>query len=396
MNLAFKQFFENLAQTNPNPIAIEVEKAKGIYIFDKNKNAYLDLVSGIAVNALGHSQPAIIKAAKKQLEKYMHVMVYGEYIQDSVSAFAAYLTSKLPPNLNMVYPVNSGTEANEAALKLAKRYTGKTKIISFYKSYHGSTHGSLSITGNENKKYAFRPLLPDVYFINLNNFEDLNQIDNKTACVILETIQGDAGVRIPTQTYLQALREKCNQTGTMLIFDEIQCGMGRTGKFCAFEHFNVVPDILTLGKALGAGLPIGALISSQKILSVLQHNPVLGHITTFGGNPVVCATALAGLEFLFSKNIINQVEEKGKLFESLLVNRHIKQIRRIGLMMAIEFDNAQIVQKIVENCRKNNVLTFWFLSCPESFRLAPPLTITKTEIKKACKLIQIAINEAFN
>ena len=332
-------------------------------------------------------------AIKNQVDKHLHVMAYGEYIQSPSNLLAKKLTGLLPASLNCCYFVNSGTEANEAALKLAKRVTGRTKIISCLKSYHGSTHGSLSVSGNEVKKNAFRPLLPDVQFIEFNNPSDIDVITKETACVIMETIQGDAGVRIPSRSYLHAIRKKCSETGALLIFDEIQCGMGRTGKLFAFEHFDVIPDILTLAKAFGGGLPIGALISSREHLHTFTFNPRLGHITTFGGNPVSCASALATLEVIESENILSNVEAKGKLIESIINHPDIQEIRRIGLMLAIDFDSETRVNRIVEYAKKRGVICYWFLSHPHSLRLAPPLTISESEIRESCSIIQEAITQ---
>jgi acetylornithine/succinyldiaminopimelate/putrescine aminotransferase len=321
-------------------------------------------------------------------------MVYGEYIQSASNQLATKLASLLPPSLSCSYFVNSGTEANEAALKLAKRITGRTEIISCKKSYHGSTHGSLSVSGNEKKKQAFLPLLPDVRFIEFNNENDLAYITTRTACVIMETIQGDAGVRVPTKKYLQAVRQRCTEVGAILIFDEIQCGMGRTGKLFAFEHFDVVPDILTIAKAFGGGLPIGAFISSYEKMQLLTHNPMLGHITTFGGNPVCCASALATLQVIEEENLLMDVELKGKLIEELLRHPKIKEVRRIGLMFAFDFDNEERVNNIVQYCKEHGVICYWFLSHPHSFRIAPPLTITEEEIKLACAVIKEAIEKS--
>ena len=291
-----KRFLELLGQTNQSPYLIDVDRAEGIYIYDKSGKPYMDMIAGVAVNNIGHNHPKVVKALKEQIDRHLHVMVYGEYIQDAQLLFAERLTSLLPDNLNCVYTVNSGTEAIEAALKLAKRVTGRTELISFRGSYHGSTHGAMSVSGNEVKKQAFRPLLPDVRFLKFNSIDDLQHITEKTAGVIIETVQGDAGVRVPDSSFLQALRERSNETGAQLIFDEIQCGMGRTGKLFAFEHFGVVPDILTLGKALGGGMPIGAVVSSKEILWQFTYEPMLGHITTFGGHPVICAAGGACLD----------------------------------------------------------------------------------------------------
>jgi acetylornithine/succinyldiaminopimelate/putrescine aminotransferase len=321
-------------------------------------------------------------------------MAYGEYIQSASNKLAEKLSELLPPSLNCTYLVNSGTEANEGALKLAKRITGRTEIISFHRSYHGSTHGSLSVSGNEVKKNAFRPLIPDVRFIHFNNAEDLRYITNKTAAVIVETIQGDAGVRIPDISWMQALRKRCDDTGAILILDEIQCGMGRTGTLFAFEQFGIVPDILTIAKAFGGGLPIGAFIASTERMALLTHNPMLGHITTFGGNPVCAAAALATLEVLSAPDLLNSVEEKGKLIESLIAHPKIKEIRRRGMMFAVDFENDATVKRIVDYALENGVICFWFLSHPASFRIAPPLTITEDEIRFGCEVIRSAIDQA--
>jgi acetylornithine/succinyldiaminopimelate/putrescine aminotransferase len=320
--------------------------------------------------------------------------VYGEYIQSTSNLLAKKLTSLLPPQLDCCYFVNSGTEANEGALKLAKRVTGRTGIVSFRKSYHGSTHGSLSVSGNETKKRAFRPLLPDVSFIEFDNVSDLQNITAQTACVIMETVQGDAGVRIPTGEFMRALRARCDETGALLILDEIQCGMGRTGTLFAFEHFGIQPDVLTLAKAFGGGLPIGTFISSHARMQQLASDPPLGHITTFGGNPVCCASALATLEVITSDNLLGDVEKKGIRIEERLRHRHVREVRRLGLMMAFDFDSQERVQRIVDEALSNGVICFWFLSHPNSFRIAPPLTITGDEIDLACDVILKAIEKS--
>ncbi len=391
MSSAESIFLKHVAQTSPFPLKIEVSKAVGSHIYDKEGKDYLDFISGIAVTNIGHRHPHVVGAIKSQLDDYMHVMAYGEFIQTPQNRLAEKLASVLPPTLSTSYFVNSGTEANEGALKLAKRITGRTEIVSCKKSYHGSTHGSLSVSGNEVKKYAFRPLLPDVHFIEFNNTKDLKLITDETACVIIEPIQGDAGVRIPSQNYLQALRDRCTEKGALLIFDEVQTGFGRTGKLFAFEHFNVVPDILTVAKAMGGGMPVGAFISSQENMSLLTHGPMLGHITTFGGHPVNCAAALANLEVILNENLVDGVEEKGRLIEELISHSTIKEIRRKGLMFAIEFDSPERVQNIVETCISEGVITFWFLSCPESFRLAPPINISESDLRKGCEIIKKAI-----
>ncbi len=387
-----KEFIHHTGQTNQFPYLIDVERANGIYITDKQGKKYMDMISGVSVNNLGHSHPRIVKAVQEQAEKYMHVMVYGEYIQDAHLHFCKKLISFLPEQLDCVYTVNSGTEANEAALKLAKRVTGRTELVSFRGSYHGSTHGSMSVSGNEIKKEAFRPLLPDVRFLRHNDIGMLEQITTKTAGVIIETIQGDAGVRIPTKEFLTALRKRCSEVGAMLIFDEIQCGMGRTGKLFAFEHFGIVPDILTLGKALGGGMPIGAVVSSQENLWEFTYNPMLGHITTFGGNPVIAAAALAGLEVMEEAVNFNEVERLGDLLQSIICQSdEIRESRRIGMMFAFDMESFERVEKVVKKCLEDGLISFWFLSHPYSFRLSPPLTITEEEIRKAGALILNAI-----
>lgn len=394
MEFSKEIFYSNLAQTTPHPFEINVERAEGVYLFSPEGKRYIDMISGISVSNIGHRHPKVIEAIKRQLDKHLHVMVYGEYIQSTPNLLARKLADLLPPQLNCSYFVNSGTEANEGALKLAKRFTGRTEIISCKKSYHGSTHGSLSVSGNEIKKRAFRPLLPDVHFIEFNTINDLEFITSKTACVIVETIQGDAGVRIPSLEYMQALRDKCTNTGALLILDEIQCGMGRTGTLFAFEQFKIVPDILTLAKAFGGGLPIGAFISSTEIMQSLIHDPMLGHITTFGGNPVCCASALANLEVIEDEKILSYVEAKGKLIQETLVHHKIKEVRRIGLMFAFDFDSEERVNKIVSHAKENGVICYWFLSHPNSFRIAPPLIISDAEISEACKIILQAIDQS--
>ena len=376
-----------LANTTNQPFGIEVVSAEGIYLIDREDKRYIDLISGIAVSNLGHQNQHIKSALLDQLNKHLHVMVFGEFSQDIQNKLAQKLATFLPESLNCLYVVNSGTEANEAALKLAKRATGKTRLVSFKGAYHGSTHGSLSVSGNEQKKYAFRPLLPDVIQLPFNDCDALDSIDHQVAGVIIEPIQGDAGVRIPSKEFMAKLRKICDDHCILLIADEIQTGFGRTGKLFAYEHFDIVPDIMTIGKAFGGGMPIGGLVTSQKIMSLFTTNPPLGHITTFGGHPMCCAGALAGLEVLENENIVSNVEQKGVLFESLLKHKLIKEIRRKGLFFAIELENPAVVQKVVEGCKQKGLLSFWFLSCPESFRIAPPLVISTEEIKISCAII---------
>jgi acetylornithine/N-succinyldiaminopimelate aminotransferase len=352
----------------------------------------MDMISGVAVNNIGHRHPKVVKAIHEQVDQYLHVMVYGEYIQDAPLNLAKRLVALLPESLNAVYMVNSGTEANEAALKLAKRVTGRTELVSFRGSYHGSTHGSLSVSGNELKKQKYRPLLPDVRFLRFNEIEDLKYITKRTAGVIIETVQGDAGVRIPSKEFLLALRERCTEVGAQLIFDEIQCGLGRTGRNFAFEHFGVVPDILSLGKALGGGMPVGALVSSREKLWEFTHTPMLGHITTFGGHPVICAAADAFVDVLTSEIDYAEVERLGELLEELIgKEKEILAIRRIGMMFAFDMESSERVQRVVDRCLENGLISFWFLSHPYSFRLSPPLNISEEEIRKAGKIICEAI-----
>ena len=382
-----------LANTTNQPFGIEIVSAEGIYLTDSQGKKYIDLISGIAVSNLGHQNIHIKQALQKQLDKHLHVMVFGEFSQEIQNKLAQKLATFLPESLNCLYVVNSGTEANEAALKLAKRATGKTRLISFKGAYHGSTHGSLSVSGNEQKKYAFRPLLPDVIQLPFDDCDALESIDHQVAGVIIEPIQGDAGVRIPSKEFMAKLRKICDQYCILLIADEIQTGFGRTGKLFSYEHFDIVPDIITIGKAFGGGMPIGGLVTSQKIMSLFTTNPPLGHITTFGGHPMCCAGALASLEVLENENVISKVEQKGVLFESLLEHKMIKEIRRKGLFFAIELENTDIVQKVVEGCKEKGLLSFWFLSCPESFRIAPPLIISEEDIKTSCTIIKEVMDQ---
>ena len=394
MNRSKDYFLQHLGQTNPFPFLIDVKEASGIYIYDVDGKEYMDLIAGLAVNAIGHCHPKVVAAIKKQIDSHMHVMVYGEFVQAAQNQMAQRLISMLPSNLNTVYPVNSGTEANEAAIKLVKRATQRTEIVAFNGAYHGSTNGSLSISSNEKKKQAYQPLLPGIKFIDLNDEEQLNQITSATAGVFLETIQGDAGVRIPDISFIKALRNRCSEVGALLVFDEIQCGLGRTGKIFAFEHYHVVPDILTLGKALGGGMPIGALVSSNELLQNFAHSPMLGHITTFGGHPVICAAANAFLEVLESEIDLLEVERLGKILEDIIgANGEIIAIRRMGLLFAFDMISEQRVEKVVKRCLEKGLITFWFLSHPASFRLAPPLNITEKEILRAGYLIVEAIDE---
>jgi acetylornithine/N-succinyldiaminopimelate aminotransferase len=384
-------FLANNAQTTNFPLLLEFERAEGIYLYNSEGKAYVDLISGIGVSNLGHGNPKVIEAIKQQVDKYMHLMVYGEYVQTPQVKFAEKLISIFPDNLQSVYFTNSGTEAVEGALKLAKRFTGRHQIIAFHNSYHGSTHGALSVMGNEEYKQAYRPLLPGVNFISFNNVADLSQITQETACVIVETVQGEAGIRVPDMAYMQALRAKCTETGTLLILDEIQAAFGRTGKLFGFEHFGIVPDILLLAKALGGGMPVGTFAASHNVMSALKENPILGHITTFGGHPVCCAAGLAALQVLLDEKLCDQVAEKEALIRSLLVHPSIKQIRGKGLMLAAELESFDLNKKIIDRCIENGVIVDWFLHCSNAMRIAPPLIITHDEIRKACAVILEAV-----
>lgn len=394
MNPSRVFFDRHLAQTTPYPFALEIDRAEGIYLYDTSGKRYMDLISGVGVSNIGHGHPRVVEAIRRQAQKHLHVMVYGEYLQQPQNELASLLTSILPPSLNCCYFVNSGTEANEAALKLAKRVTGRSKIVSCRGAYHGSTHGSLSVSGNEVKKRAFRPLLPDVHFMQFNEHTDLERIDRHTACVIVETIQGDAGIRIPSQEWMRALRERCDAMGTLLILDEIQAGMGRTGSYFAFEHYGIVPDLLTLGKALGGGLPIGALVANEAHMAQFTSDPMLGHITTFGGHPLICAAAHAGLQVLIEEVDFEHVEAMGALTARMLgAHPKVKEIRRKGLFFAIEMENAETVAKVVTYGLSHGFIGFWFLSNPHAFRIAPPLTITEEEVKSACELMLAAFDQ---
>jgi len=361
-------------------------------MYDKAGKAYIDLIAGIGVSNTGHGHPYVIDAIKAQLDKYLHLMVYGEYVQSPQVKLAEKLIGLLPDDLQSVYFVNSGTEAIEGAMKLAKRYTGRAEILACYGSYHGSTQGALSIMGNEEYKQAYRPLLPGTGFIRFNDVADLDLITTQTACVIIETIQGEAGIRVPDVAYMQALAARCKETGTLLILDEIQAAMGRTGKLFAFEYFGIVPDILVLAKALGGGMPLGAFVASKQVMDTLKENPILGHITTFGGHPVCCAAGLASLEVILNEKLVETVAEKEMLFRQLLIHPAIKQIRGKGLMLAIELDDFDLNKKIIDRCIENGVIVDWFLHCSNSMRIAPPLIISLDQIRTACGVILEAID----
>jgi len=380
-------FFKHLAPTSRQPVLLEVASAAGTIITTTDGNQYYDLIAGIGVVSVGHNNEMIKRAVREQMNKHAHVMVYGEYIQSSVTTLAKKLAATLPDSLSTSYLVNSGTEANEGAIKLAKRITGRHKLVAFNKGYHGNTQGSMSISGNETKKRGFRPLLPGVSFIRFNHIQDLALINEEVAGVIVEPIQGDAGVVIPSAAFIQALRDRCSATGAQLIFDEVQTGIGRTGKMYAFEHYSIIPDILTLAKGLGGGLPIGAFISSHQNMQLLAENPMLGHITTFGGNPVSCSAASAVLEITTENGFLANVEAKGALFEQLLQHKEVKAIRRRGLMLAVELGNEEKVNEAIKLALSQRVIIYWFLSTRNSFRISPPLTITEEEINASCKIL---------
>ena len=383
-------FLQHVGQTSPTPLALEIVKAKGCTLIDVNGKEYIDLIGGISVCNVGHCHPKVVEAVKQQAEQYMHIMVYGELVEIPQVAYAKKLTEHLPLTLNSVFYTASGSEATEGAMKLAKRYTGRTQIVSFKNSYHGSTQGALSIMGDEYWRNAFRPLLPGVVQLNYNSFEDLEYITHQTACVIAETIQAEAGVLVPQNDWLKALRNRCTETGTLLVLDEIQCAFGRNGTLFAFEQFNVVPDILLLGKALGGGMPLGAFVADKKIMDSLTHDPVLGHINTFGGHPVCCAAGLAAFNVLLEEKLIDAVKEKEQLFLSLLHHSKIKAVRSCGLMMAVEFDSFETNKKIIDLLIEQGIFTDWFLFAANCLRIVPPLTISNEEIKMAClKIISI-------
>ncbi|MCL4160749.1 UNVERIFIED_CONTAM: hypothetical protein GTU68_043256 [Idotea baltica] len=372
---------------------MEISHAEGSYIFDTNNKAYLDFVAGVSACPLGHNHPKVIKAIKEQLDKYLHVMVYGEYIQKPAVELTKLLAKNLPESLEKTYLTNSGTEAIEGALKLARRATGRSEIIAANKAYHGNTMGSLSIMGFEERKQTFRPLVPDVKFITFNDTNEIDKITNKTACVVLETIQGGAGFIEPKNNYLAKIRKQCNQVGALLILDEIQPGIGRTGKLFGFEHFNCIPDILVTGKGLGGGMPIGAFTASASLMDLLKDNPKLGHITTFGGHPVIAASALATLKEITESRIMQEVLEKEKLFRQLLIHPLIKEIRGIGLMLAIITPSEVVTNSLVLKCQDHGLILFWLLFEPKAVRITPPLTITNDEITKGCQIIIKILDE---
>lgn len=388
-----QEFFKYQAQTTPFAAGFEVEKAEGSYIYGKDGNAYLDFVAGVSANTLGHSHPIVVNAIKEQADRYLHVMVYGEYAQEKPVALCQLLAEATPEPLEVTYLVNSGAEAIDGALKLAKRYTGREEIISMKNSYHGNTHGALSVSGNEVHKREFRPLLPMISFIEFNNEEEFSKITEKTACVIAETIQGAAGFLTPSQNYFKNLKKRCEEVGALLILDEIQPGFGRTGNLFSFEHYDMVPDILVMGKGMGGGVPVGAFMSSAEIMKSLQHSPKLGHITTFGGNPLIAAASYATLKEVLDSGLMNEVNEKEALFRELLVHPKIKKVNGRGLMLAVELESPDYTLKVAKRCMEKGLIVFWQLYRNEFMRISPPLTLTQNEIRKGCQIILQALDE---
>ncbi len=388
MESLHRAFLDHLAPTSPDPLALDIVAAEGCYLIGRDGRRYLDLVAGLAVNNTGHRHPAVVSAIKEQCDRYLHVIPYGEFIQEPQVKYAEALAHHLPDALNSVYFVNSGAEAIEGSLKLAKRTTGRTRMVACHRSYHGSTHGALSVTGNEQKKYRNRPLLPDVHFMRFNSQEDIEMIGEDTAAVVVEPVQGDAGVRIPDPAWLRALREHCDRTGAMLIFDEVQTGFGRTGKLFAMEHSGVVPDILVLGKALGGGMPMGAFVASKERMHLLAYDPVLGHITTFGGHPLPCVAGHAALEIIQRERLVDNATRIGQLFSTLLEHPCVHEVRGIGAMLAVELGSSERAQRVVKGCIRKGVLGFWFLSCPTAFRIAPPLVMNEEQVRQACAVIR--------
>jgi len=380
-------FLQHVAQTSPAPVGIEIVEAQGNYLYDVDGNKYLDLIGGISVCNIGHRHPAVVAAIKDQADKYLHVMVYGELVQSPQVKYAQKLAAHLPTNLNCVFFTNSGTEATEGALKLARRATGRTDVISCNNSYHGSTLGSLSVMGGEYWRNAFRPLMPGVGHYDFNSDELIEAINEQTACVLIETIQGEAGVIAPTPEWITKLRAKCTEKGAILIFDEIQCGFGRTGKLWGFEHYRVAPDIVLLGKALGGGMPLGAFVSSHELMNLFTNNPVLGNINTFGGHPVCCAAGMAGMKALISEGWIEHVSKKGELFKDLLKHPAIRAVRGVGLLIAVELDSPEHVSQTLKRCLEMKLFSDWFLFAANCVRIAPPLTITDEEIASACAIL---------
>lgn len=389
-------FLKHLAQTSQFPLMLEIERSEGMYLFDKEGKKYMDLIAGIGVSSLGHRHPKVIEAIQNQLDKYLHTIVYGEFVLSPQVELATLLADNLPATLDSVYFVNSGAEATEGAMKLAKRYTNRAEIIACRNAYHGSTQGAMSLNSDTYFTQNYRPLLPSIKHIEYNKIEDLELITEKTAAIILETVQAENGIKPPKDDYLKKVRARCDATGTLMVLDEIQAGYGRTGSLWAFEQYDVIPDVLLLAKGMGGGMPIGAFIASKEIMSVFSDNPLLGHITTFGGHPVCCAAALATLKELLDARHIQEVKAKEELFRTLLQHSAIKEIRSAGLMMAVELPDFDFLQKVIQYCMKNGLITDWFLFHNRSLRIAPPLIISEAEIRWACALILEAIENVEN
>lgn len=387
-----KQFLAHVGQTSPSPLMIEVARAEGSFFYTPEGKRYYDLVAGVSVSNVGHCNPQVVRAVQDQAARYMHVMVYGEMLEKPQVAYAAKIAGLLPAPLESVYFVNSGAEAVEGALKLAKRFSGRTELLSMRRAYHGSTHGAMSMMGapeGEEWKAAFRPLLPDVQAIEFNDFDALDRITERTACVLAEPVQGEAGVRLPAEGYLQALRRRCDEVGALLVFDEIQTGMGRTGAMFAMLRYAVTPDIVCLAKAFGGGMPLGAFVASKKIMDSLQTDPVLGHITTFGGHPVCCAAGLAALDYLLDRKVVDRVEAKGALYEELLQDHpQVLEIRRSGLLLAVELGSADKLFRMMELFAETGILSDWFLYCDTAFRISPPLTISEDEVRDSARIVR--------
>ena len=387
-------FLLNTAQTSHSPRLIEIDRAAGVYLYGPNGEKYMDLVSGFAVSNIGHRHPRVLEAITNQLDKFMHVTVYGEFIQAPQVALASKLLSVLPERYDTVYFTNSGTEATEGAMKIAKKFTRRREIIAAEKAYHGSTQGALSLIGNPEYHAAYAPLLPEINFIRYNNLDDIDKITTSTAAVILEAVQGEAGIRIPDAHYMQSVRKRCDETGALLILDEIQTGFGRTGELFAFQHYGIEPDILLLAKGMGGGMPIGAFVANKAVMDVIKENPMLGHITTFGGHPVSCAAALASLNVILDERLVAGVERKAQLFRQYLQHPQIREIRGIGLMICLQLDTFEQVERISKNCAENGVIIDWFLHCETALRIAPPLIINEAEIATACRVILAAIDQS--
>ncbi len=389
-------FLQHVGQTSPAPLALHIVKAKGSRLVDAAGREYIDLIAGISVSNIGHAHPKVIRAIKHQADKYLHLLVYGELVETPQVEYARLLTQHLPPALNMVYFTNSGAEAVEGAMKLAKRFTGRTKMAAFHQSYHGSTQGALSLLGDEYWRNAYRPLLPGIMHLKYNDMDALRMIDKDTACVVVEPIQAERGVITPDKAWMQQLRETCSETGALLVMDCIQTGFGRSAHLWGFESYEIVPDILLLGKALGGGMPLGAFIADRKLMNALTHDPVLGHITTFGGHPVSCAAGHAAFRQILKKELTGSVREKSALFVQLLKHPLIREVRAAGLLIAIEFESFDLNKKVIDRCLEKGLLTDWFLFAPQCLRIAPPLTITKKDIRRSCAIILEALDHVNN